>query len=60
MMLGVSLVLGLLGLGAYLWALKNNQFDDPEGERYRIILDDDEEEAYQKRLDKKQESLERL
>ncbi len=51
MMLGVSLVLGLFGLGAYLWALKNGQFDDLEGERYRIILDDEEEKEYQKRLD---------
>lgn len=52
-MLGVSLVLGLLGLGAYLWGLKNGQFDDPEGMRYRIILDDEEEESYQKELKKK-------
>jgi len=28
MMLGASLFLGSLALGAFLWAIKNGQFDD--------------------------------
>ncbi|MDD5401297.1 MAG: cbb3-type cytochrome oxidase assembly protein CcoS [Sulfurimonas sp.] len=30
MMLGVSIFLGALGLFAFLWAVKNGQFDDEE------------------------------
>ena len=37
-----ALVLGLLGLVAFLWALRSGQFDDPEGAAGRILLDDDE------------------
>jgi cbb3-type cytochrome oxidase maturation protein len=36
-----ALLLGLLGLVAFLWALRNGQFDDPEGSAGRILYDDD-------------------
>ena len=36
-----ALLLGLLGLAAFLWALRNGQFDDPEGSANRILFDDD-------------------
>ena len=36
-----ALLLGLLGLAAFLWALRNGQFDDPEGAAGRILYDDD-------------------
>jgi cbb3-type cytochrome oxidase maturation protein len=36
-----ALLLGLLGLAAFLWALRNGQFDDPEGSAGRILYDDD-------------------
>ena len=38
----VALLLGLLGLGAFLWALKSGQFDDLDGAAHRILFDDDE------------------
>ncbi len=38
----VALFLGLLGLCAFLWALKTGQFDDLEGAAHRILADDDE------------------
>jgi len=38
----IALFLGLLGLGAFLWALKTGQFDDLEGAAHRILFDDDE------------------
>jgi cbb3-type cytochrome oxidase maturation protein len=34
-----ALFLGLLGLGAFLWALKNGQFEDLEGAGWRAIDD---------------------
>ena len=40
----VALFLGLVGLAAFLWALKTGQFEDLDGAAHRI-LDDDEPPA---------------
>ena len=37
----VALALGLAGLGAFLWALRSGQFDDPSGSAGRILYDDE-------------------
>ncbi len=37
----IALFLGVLGLGAFLWALKSGQFEDLEGAARRILFDDD-------------------
>ncbi len=37
----IALILGGVGLAAFLWALKSGQFEDPEGAAARILLDDD-------------------
>ncbi len=37
----VSLFLALLGLGAFLWSLRAAQYDDLEGDAWRILSDDD-------------------
>jgi cbb3-type cytochrome oxidase maturation protein len=37
----VALGLGLLGLSAFFWALRNGQFDDPDGAAARILIDED-------------------
>lgn len=37
-----------LGIGAwlfFLWSVKSGQYDDPEGPKYRMLDDDDEEES---------------
>lgn len=36
----VSLVLGAAALAAFIWTLRNNQYDDPEGNSSRIFMDD--------------------
>ena len=36
-----ALFLGLLGLLAFLWALRTGQFEDLEGAAYRILDDED-------------------
>ena len=36
-----ALFLGLLGLGAFLWALKSGQFEDLDGAAHRILFEDD-------------------
>ncbi len=37
----MALALGLLGLGAFLWSLKTNQYEDLDGAAWRAIGDDD-------------------
>lgn len=37
----LALGLSLIGLVAFFWALRNHQFDDPEGAAQRILEDDD-------------------
>jgi cbb3-type cytochrome oxidase maturation protein len=34
-----SILLGLLGLIAFGWTVRNNQYDDPDGDAARILDD---------------------
>ena len=36
----VALLLGGIGLAAFLWALRNGQFEDLDGAAERILIDD--------------------
>ena len=36
-----ALALGLIGLAAFLWSLRNGQYDDVEGAALRVLSDDD-------------------
>ncbi len=38
----VALILGLLGLAAFIWSIKSGQYDDLEGAALRILIDDDD------------------
>lgn len=37
----ISVFLGGVGVAAFVWALKTDQFSDPEGDAARILRDDD-------------------
>ncbi|WOI54167.1 cbb3-type cytochrome oxidase assembly protein CcoS [Parvularcula sp. LCG005] len=37
----LALALGSLGVAAFMWALKDRQFEDPQGAAERILMDDD-------------------
>ena len=37
----MALLLGLVGLVAFLWSLKSGQYDDLDGAALRILPDDD-------------------
>ncbi|MFT6105850.1 MAG: cbb3-type cytochrome oxidase maturation protein [Rickettsiales bacterium] len=37
----IALVLGAIGLVAFLWSLKNKQFEDLEGAANRILFEDE-------------------
>lgn len=39
----MSILLGLLGVGAFWWTLNHGQYDDPAGDAARILLDDPED-----------------
>ena len=40
LLIPIALVLGALGLAAFLWALRDGQFEDLEGAGVRILDDD--------------------
>ena len=39
----IALFLGLLGLGAFMWAMRSGQFDDLDGAAERILHDDEDD-----------------
>ncbi len=38
----IALGMGLLGLVAFLWSMRDGQYDDMDGAANRILIDDDE------------------
>ncbi|MCB1592173.1 MAG: cbb3-type cytochrome oxidase assembly protein CcoS [Alphaproteobacteria bacterium] len=37
----IALILGLVGLAAFIWSIRSGQYDDLEGASMRILFDDD-------------------
>lgn len=37
----IALGLGLVGLAAFMWALRSGQYDDLDGAAERVLFDDD-------------------
>jgi len=35
----ISIFLGIIGLAGFIWTLRTNQYDDPEGDARRILSD---------------------
>ncbi|WP_096173497.1 cbb3-type cytochrome oxidase assembly protein CcoS [Cohaesibacter sp. ES.047] len=52
----VALFLGGLGLVAFLWSLKTNQYEDIQGAAYRILDDDDLSPEEQAKINAKGQS----
>ncbi len=44
-----ALGLGLIGLGAFLWSLRHDQYDDLDGAAERILGDDEPRPPTEKR-----------
>jgi len=40
----IALLMGGVGLAAFIWSVKSGQYDDLDGAAERILLDDDEED----------------
>jgi len=43
-LVGFSLLVALLGLGAFFWSVRSGQYDDPYGSSVRILFDDERPE----------------
>jgi cbb3-type cytochrome oxidase maturation protein len=41
----IALGMGLLGLAAFFWSMKDGQYDDMDGAANRILIDDEDEPA---------------
>ena len=41
LLIPAALFLGAIGLAAFLWSLRNGQFDDLDGAANRILIDED-------------------
>ena len=41
----IALPLGLAGLVAFFWAMRNGQFEDLDGAAHRVLRDDEDEDA---------------
>jgi cbb3-type cytochrome oxidase maturation protein len=42
-LIAISLGLGIAAWLAFLWTVKSGQYDDPEGPKYRMLDDDDDD-----------------
>lgn len=49
LLIPLAVTLGLLGLAAFLWALRSGQFDDLDGAGQRILIDDESATRLQRR-----------
>lgn len=47
MLIPVALMLGGIGLAAFLWALRSGQFEDLDGAANRVLFDYDNADARQ-------------
>ena len=41
------LLLGIIGVAVFFWAVRNGQYDDMDGAANRVLMDDDDDEASQ-------------
>ncbi len=39
----IALGMGLLGLAAFFWAMRQHQFDDLDGAAWRVLIEEEDE-----------------
>ena len=44
LLLPIALIIVIIIIGVFFWAVKSDQFDDLEGPAHRILMDDDHNE----------------
>ncbi len=45
LLIPIALLMGMMGLAAFFWALRRGQFSDLDGAAARILIDDDDRDA---------------
>ncbi len=45
LLLPVALIIVIIIISVFFWAVRSDQFDDLEGPAYRILMDDDEKSS---------------
>jgi len=53
LLLPVALIIVLIIIGIFFWAVKSDQFDDLEGPAHRILMDDDDADVKPEKTDAK-------
>jgi len=53
LLIGVSLLAALIFLAAFIWAVRNGQFDDNETPSMRVLFDDDDDQKTETNEEKK-------
>lgn len=48
LLLPVALIILIIIIAVFFWAVKSDQFDDLEGPAHRILMDDDDNDAQDK------------
>jgi cbb3-type cytochrome oxidase maturation protein len=48
----IALGMGLAGLAAFLWSLRNGQYDDLDGAAERVLLEEDPDDKGQARQER--------
>lgn len=41
------LLLGIIGVAVFFWAVRNGQYDDMDGAANRVLLDDDDNQTHE-------------
>lgn len=57
LMLGASTLLGAMGLFAFIWGLKTEQFDDQDKLMSSVLFDNEEDLRRKAKLDDKEKGL---
>ncbi|MER2519754.1 MAG: cbb3-type cytochrome oxidase assembly protein CcoS [Bdellovibrionales bacterium] len=51
LLIPIALGLGVVGLAAFMWALRSGQFDDPEGAANRVLFDEEHPDQAQEQVE---------
>ncbi|WP_163322275.1 cbb3-type cytochrome oxidase assembly protein CcoS [Draconibacterium mangrovi] len=53
LLIGVSLLVALIFLGAFIWSVRSGQYDDNETPSMRMLFDDDDVESESETIEEK-------
>lgn len=42
MLIPMMIILGLIGVGVFIWSVRSGQYEDLEGDANRILMDEDD------------------